>query len=92
MAAEASLWPRAQTGPQSLEYWKGAFEVGGVVSARGGHLYLCLQYLGGAGNFGRMTIIAPLLQGLGTALLLAIVGLVRDRDEQTEAAASAEVR
>ena len=43
-------------------------------------------------NFGRMTIIASLLQGLGTALLLAIVRLVRDRDEQTEAAASAEVR
>src|SRR6202162_5692746 len=36
--------------------------------------------------------IAPLLQGLGTALILAIVALVRDRDEQTRAAASAEVR
>jgi LytS/YehU family sensor histidine kinase len=31
------------------------------------------------------------MQGLGTALILAIVALVRDRDEQTEAAASAEV-
>ena len=36
--------------------------------------------------------IVPVLQGLGTALILAIVALVRDRDEQTQAAASAEVR
>jgi two-component system sensor histidine kinase LytS len=32
------------------------------------------------------------LQGLGTALILAIVGQVRDRDEQTRAVALAEVR
>jgi two-component system sensor histidine kinase LytS len=32
------------------------------------------------------------LEGLGTALILAIVEQVRDRDEQTRAAASAEVR
>jgi LytS/YehU family sensor histidine kinase len=32
------------------------------------------------------------MQGLGTALLLAVVALARDRDEQTLAAASAEVR
>ena len=36
--------------------------------------------------------IVPVLQGLGTALILAIVALVRDREEQTQAAASAEVR
>jgi two-component system LytT family sensor kinase len=36
--------------------------------------------------------IASLLQGLGTALILAIVEQVRDRDEQTRAAASAETR
>jgi LytS/YehU family sensor histidine kinase len=36
--------------------------------------------------------IAPLLQGFGTALILAVVALARDRDEQTRAAASAEVR
>ena len=36
--------------------------------------------------------IAPVLQGLGTALILAIVALARDRDEQTQAAASADVR
>jgi two-component system sensor histidine kinase LytS len=35
--------------------------------------------------------MAP-LQGLGTALILAIVEQVRDRDEQTRAVASAEVR
>ena len=36
--------------------------------------------------------MAPVLQGFGTALILAIVEQVRDRDEQTRAAASAEVR
>src|SRR5580692_4890747 len=36
--------------------------------------------------------IVPVLQGLGTALILAIVALVRDRDWQTQAAVSAEVR
>ena len=36
--------------------------------------------------------MAPVLQGLGTALILAVVEQVRERDEQTRAAASAEVR
>jgi hypothetical protein len=36
--------------------------------------------------------IAPALQGLGTALILAIIQQARDRDEQTRAAASAEAR
>jgi two-component system sensor histidine kinase LytS len=36
--------------------------------------------------------IAPVLQGLGTALILAIVEQVRDRDKQTQAVASAEAR
>jgi two-component system, LytTR family, sensor kinase len=36
--------------------------------------------------------VAPLLQGLGTALILTVVALVRDRDVQTQAAARAEVR
>jgi two-component system sensor histidine kinase LytS len=36
--------------------------------------------------------IAPVLQGLGTALILAIVSLARDRDAQTQAVAVAEVR
>jgi two-component system, LytTR family, sensor kinase len=34
----------------------------------------------------------PVLQGLGSALILAILEQVRDRDEQTRAAASAETR
>lgn len=36
--------------------------------------------------------IAPVMQGLGTALILAIVAHVRDRDEESRAAVSAEVR
>ena len=36
--------------------------------------------------------MAPVLQGLGTALILAIVGQVRDRDEQTRAVALSEAR
>jgi two-component system sensor histidine kinase LytS len=36
--------------------------------------------------------MAPVLQGLGTALILAIVAQMRERDEQARAAASAEVR
>ena len=36
--------------------------------------------------------MAPVLQGLGTALILAIIEQVRDRDEQSRAAASAEAR
>jgi two-component system LytT family sensor kinase len=35
---------------------------------------------------------APLLQGLGTALILAIIARVRDRDDRIRAGASAEVR
>jgi len=38
------------------------------------------------------TAIGAVVQGLGTALILAIVGQVRDRDEQTRAAALAEAR
>jgi two-component system sensor histidine kinase LytS len=36
--------------------------------------------------------MAPLLQGLGTALILAIIEQVRNQDEQARAAAAAEVR
>jgi two-component system sensor histidine kinase LytS len=38
------------------------------------------------------TAIGAVVQGLGTALILAIVGQVRDRDEQTRVAALAEAR
>jgi len=44
--------------------------------------------LHGHGHIG----MAPVLEGLGTALILAIIEQVRDRDEQTRAAASAEAR
>jgi two-component system, LytTR family, sensor kinase len=37
-------------------------------------------------------LLAPLLQGLGTMLVLAVMGQVREHDEQVRAAASAEVR
>jgi two-component system sensor histidine kinase LytS len=38
------------------------------------------------------TPLGAVVQGLGTALILAIIGQARDRDEQTRAAASAEAR
>jgi two-component system sensor histidine kinase LytS len=45
----------------------------------------------GLHSFGQIEM-AAVLQGLGTALILAIVAHVRERDEQTRAAVSAEVR
>jgi len=42
-------------------------------------------------TFGHLAL-APVLQGLGTALILEIVAQVRERDEQTRAATAAEVR
>ena len=47
--------------------------------------------LAGSAPFVRIGI-AALVQGFGTATILAIVNLARNRDEQTRAAASAEVR
>jgi two-component system, LytTR family, sensor kinase len=63
-----------------------------VTLLRGGLIYLCAPDSRAA--LSRMSEIetVPVLQGLGTALILAIVEQVRDRDEQTRAAASAEVR
>src|SRR5271166_5254930 len=64
----------------------------GVSLLRSGLLFLCAPHsrtvLPGLEEIG----MAPVLQGLGTALILAIVEQVRDRDEQTRAAASAEAR
>jgi two-component system LytT family sensor kinase len=48
--------------------------------------------VGGALQTFRQIGTAPVMQGLGTALILAIVAHVRDHDEQTRAAVSAEVR
>jgi two-component system LytT family sensor kinase len=59
---------------------------------RAGLILLCVPGApAGAQMFGQIGI-ASVLQGLGTALILAVVALARDRNKQTEAAASAEVR
>ncbi len=64
----------------------------GVSSLRNGILFVFADHSPAA----RPTIEeigrAPLLQGLGTALILAIVARVRDRDEQTRAVVSADIR
>ena len=63
-----------------------------VSCIRDGLIYLCApDALPGVQKLEQM-VVAPVLQGLGTALILTIVALVRERDEQTQAAASAEVR
>jgi two-component system LytT family sensor kinase len=59
-----------------------------VSSLRDGLTLLCAP----GALAGVQMAIAPVLQGFGTALILAVVALARDRDEQTQAAASAEVR
>ena len=59
---------------------------------RGGLLFLWTSQSGAAPHRLEEFGMSPVLQGLGTALILAIVEQVRDRDEQTRAAASAEVR
>jgi LytS/YehU family sensor histidine kinase len=56
-----------------------------LISFSAPHLYLAFH--------GRLEIaIGAVVQGLGTALILAIIGQVRDRDEQTRVAALAEAR
>ena len=63
-----------------------------VTWLRDGLTLLCVPGArAGLQTFGQMGI-GPVLQGLGTALVLAIVAMVRDRDEKTQAAALAEVR
>jgi two-component system, LytTR family, sensor kinase len=64
----------------------------GVSWLRSGLLFLCDPHSRAALHSLEQIGIAPILQGLGTALILAIVEQVRDRDEQTRAAASAEIR
>ncbi len=54
-------------------------------------IFFCVPNAQALHTFGHIGM-APVLEGLGTALILAIVAQVRDRDEQTRAAASAEVR
>jgi len=56
-----------------------------LISFYAPHLYLAFH--------GRLEIaMGAVVQGLGTALILAIIGQVRDRDEQTRVAALAEAR
>ena len=59
---------------------------------RDGLILSCVPGARTAVHFFAQMGIAPLLQGLGTALILAVVALARDRDKQTQAAAAAEVR
>ena len=64
----------------------------GVSLLRSGLLYLSALYSRTVLPRLEEIGMAPVLQGLGAALILAIVEQVRDRDEQTRAAASAEAR
>src|SRR3984893_18023220 len=59
---------------------------------RGGLLFLWASQSRAAPHRLEEIGMSSVLQGLGTALILAIVEQVRDRDEQTRAAASAEAR
>jgi two-component system, LytTR family, sensor kinase len=54
-------------------------------------IFLCTPGMGPVVQIFTRLGIALVLQGLGTALILAVVALIRDRDQQTAAAASAEV-
>jgi LytS/YehU family sensor histidine kinase len=63
-----------------------------VSCLRDGLTFLCVPQALAGEQISRQMGMAPVLQGLGTALILAIVALVRDRDEQTQAANAAEVR
>jgi len=64
----------------------------GVSLLRSGLVLLLAPHSSAAVHELEEIAMAPVLRGLGTALVLAIVGRVRDRDEQTRAAALAEVR
>jgi two-component system, LytTR family, sensor kinase len=63
-----------------------------VSLVRRGLICLDASNVGGALQTFRQMGPAPLIQGLGTALILAIIARARDHDEQTRAAVSAEVR
>jgi two-component system, LytTR family, sensor kinase len=64
----------------------------GVSWLRGGLLFFFAPHSHGVLPRVEELGLASVLQGLGTALILAIVEQVRDRDEQTRAAALAETR
>jgi two-component system sensor histidine kinase LytS len=64
----------------------------GVSLLRGGLVFFSTPHSPPAMHSIKEIGTAGVLQGLGTALILAIVGQVREREEQNRAAASAEVR
>jgi two-component system, LytTR family, sensor kinase len=64
----------------------------GVSLVRTGLIFLFAPYSPAAMQRIEEIVMAPVLQGGGTALILAIVEQVRNRDEQTRAVASAEAR
>jgi two-component system, LytTR family, sensor kinase len=64
----------------------------GVSLLRSGLIFLYAPHSRAAPHRFEDIGMAPVLQGLGTALILAIVEQVRDRDQQTRAAALAEAR
>jgi two-component system, LytTR family, sensor kinase len=57
----------------------------GLILSFAPHSHAAVQAIGDTG-------LTPLVQGLGTALILAIVAQVRERDSQARAAAASEVR
>jgi two-component system, LytTR family, sensor kinase len=63
-----------------------------VSVVRKGLICLAASNAGGAPQTFKQIGMAPVMQGIGTALILAIVARARDHDEQTRAAVSAEVR
>ena len=64
----------------------------GVSLVRTGLIFFFAAYSPAALQRIEEIVIAPVLQGGGTALILAIIEQVRNRDEQTRAVASAEAR
>jgi two-component system LytT family sensor kinase len=70
----------------------GFFLTLGVSLLRNGLVFFCAPSSPAAPQRIEEIGTAPVLQGLGTALILAIIEQVRDRDEQTRAAALAETR
>ena len=64
----------------------------GVSLVRTGLIFFFAPYPPAALQRTEEIVMAPVLQGGGTALILAIVQQVRNRDEQTRAVASAEAR
>ena len=71
--------------------WSGFFLTLGVSWLRDGLLLAFGPHSTEQLNWQQITV-APLIQGLGTALILAVIAQGRQRDEQARAAASAEVR